>query len=338
MRPNRNGTFIFNHVVMLVGLVCLSAGGCGSPKPAAATSPVEKHNRIAVTNFPLYCVVKTICDQSGSPVKEIVYCGPSEGDDPHTWVPSVDQIRDLQNVDLIICNGPGAQFSKWIDKVTIDENKLVKTTDALDLEEFVIVKDYQLVHSHGPEGEHSHSWVVPQSWLSPRIARKQATLCFKRIVEEYGQNKSLDDGFAELQKNFDSLEARVEQIRDAQDDLVVASSSPEVSYLTRELAWEDRYLQWNEDTPPDAAKKSLAEMRGRFAKQNPDAAKSEAFFLWAGQKNESLSNFVGQSWKLSAGIDLIQTPLETLGGLGPKSYFERMASNLGAVGVAVQTE
>ena len=346
MRPNGTGVSCLSHATLLALICLLANGGCGSSGPdvqtkrddAPPTTQFGKNERIAVTNFPLFCVVKMICDQSESPVKEVVYCGPSKTDDPHTWVPSGDQIRDLQNVDLIVCNGPGAQFSTWIDKVTIDENKLLNTTDALDLEEFVVVKDYELVHSHGPEGEHSHSWVVSQSWLSPRIAREQATLCYGRIVNHFGPSKSFDEGFAQLQKSFDTLEAAVEKIKEVQSDVVVATSNPEASYLTRELGWEDRYLQWDKDTSPEDAKKSLAEMRDRFAKQNADAVETESLFLWVGPKNGSLSDFVEQEWEASLKIDLVETPLGSSSELDPQGYFSRMANNLEAIGAAVSSK
>ena len=228
--------FLHGSVVFFCLLFLIAMLGCDAKqKSGNANKDRALTQRIAVTNYPLYCIASSICRDTGGPVKEVIYIGPPKGVDPHGWIPSADQIRDLQNVDLIVCNGPGAVFANWMDKVTIDNGKLLKTTDAIKATEFVVVKDHQLVHSHGPEGEHSHSWVVPQSWLSPRIARKQATLCFDRLVEMYGPSPKLDNGFAEVQKKFDALEAAGEQIAKAYEDLIVASSTPEVQYLTLSL-------------------------------------------------------------------------------------------------------
>ena len=249
-------------------------------------------------------------------------------------MPSTEQVRDLQKVDLIVCNGPGAVFANWMDKVTIDESKLCKTTDAIKLTEFVLVKDYQLVHSHGPEGEHSHAWVVPQSWLSPRIARKQASRCFERIADVYGQSKELDDGFAELQSKFDGLESACEKLRTQEPKYVVASSTPDIQYLTRELGWDDRYLQWTESREQTVAEKELKELRARAIKKDPEALKTESTFLWSGDTIDELSPFVTAQWKSVAEIDLIDVPVAEKAD--PQGYFLRMAENLKRIGDAVE--
>lgn len=291
------------------------------------------HNRVAVANYPLYCMVSTICRDAGGPIEEVIYVGPPHGVDPHSWVPPADQIRDLQKVDLIICNGPGAVFATWMDKVTIDESKLCNTTDAVKSTEFVLVKDYQLVHSHGPEGEHSHAWVVPQSWLSPRIARKQAKLCYDRLVAVYGQSPKLDNGFAELQKKFDSLESAHEAIKNRSPNLVVASSTPDIQYLTRSLDWEDRYLQWKEHRDDGQAKEELTAMRARIATESK-VASMEKLFLWSGSPVESLSGFVDSQWSSTVTIDLINSPNKE--GLSPDGYFLRMTKNLKLLGISLE--
>ncbi len=291
------------------------------------------HNRVAVANYPLYCMVSTICRDAGGPIEEVIYVGPPHGVDPHSWVPPADQIRDLQKVDLIICNGPGAVFATWMDKVTIDESKLCNTTDAVKSTEFVLVKDYQLVHSHGPEGEHSHAWVVPQSWLSPRIARKQAKLCYDRLVAVYGQSPKLDNGFAELQKKFDSLESAHESIKNRSSNLVVASSTPDIQYLTRSLDWEDRYLQWKEHRDDGQAKEELTAMRARIATESK-VASMEKLFLWSGSPVESLSGFVDSQWSSTVTIDLINSPNKE--GLSPDGYFLRMTKNLKLLGISLE--
>ena len=208
----------------------------------------------------------------------------------------------------------------------------------MKLEEFVLVKDYQLVHSHGPEGEHSHAWVVPQSWLSPSIARQQAAFCHKKIVEEYGQNQSLEDGFAKLQKRFDELDTSVEALRELHSEFVVATSSPEISYLTRELGWGDRYLQLNEDSSEAAFERMLLEMQARSVKDAPgpnaEAEVSETLFLWAGQATETLRRCVEQQWEAAVEIDLIETASDN--DLDSNSYFERMAKNLKVIRAAIE--
>ena len=315
-------------------LVLVVFAGCDTKQKTGNSETETKiHQRVAVTNYSLYCMVSSICRDANGPVNEVIYVGPPSGTDAHAWMPPADQVRDLQKVDLIVCNGPGAVFANWMDKVTIDESKLCKTTDAIKLADFVVVTDHQLVHSHGPEGEHSHSWVVPQSWLSPRIARKQARLCYERLIEVYGESTQLDNGFAELQKKFDELEAVVEEIRNNHQGLVVASSTPDVQYLTRELGWTDRYLQWTESREIEQGKKELAEMRARVAKNDPEAPPTEKLFLWSSTRIDSLGAFADSQWPSSTTIDLVDAPEESISADG---YFERMATNLKRIGESLE--
>ena len=302
--------------------------GCSEHRPKAAKGDSnEQFGRIAVTNFPLYCFANRLCEDSDS-VKEVVYVGPGQGDDPHAWMPTADQIRDLQNVDLIVCNGPGAVFANWMEKVTVDDGKLCKTTDAIKLTEFVLVEDFQLVHSHGPEGEHSHTWVVPQSWLSPSIARKQATYCYKQLTSRYGQSKAMENSFAELQKEFDQLESLHEKLKLKSNAMTVATSTPDLQYMTRSLDWKDRYLHWNETREVDQARKEVSEMRDRYrARVGEESGFNEAkLFLWSGKKWDQLSPFVSESWQNECLIDLIDTPVGN--AEQSEEYFSRMKSNL----------
>lgn len=302
--------------------------GCSSnPEPDVVREAGQPFGRVAVTNFPLFCFVSRLCEGHEF-VNEVIYVGPGQKDDPHSWMPTGEQIRDLQKVDLVICNGPGAVFSNWMEKVTIDESKLCKTTNAVKLTEFVVVKDFQLVHSHGPEGEHSHSWVVPQSWLSPSIARKQAKYCFDQLTKLYGQTGTMDNSFADLQKEFDRLESKHETLKLKSGDLVVASSTPDLQYLTRSLGWNDRYLHWNEPRDIEQATKEISEMRERYQSatektSSPELAKQ---FLWSGKKWNQLSELVAQRWKKEVLIDLIDAPNGTLPKRG--DYFARMENNL----------
>ena len=321
--------------LLVIVLLCATVFvGCDQEQRTARTADAPTlHGRVAVTNYPLYCMVRKICVSEKDLIKEVVYVGPAAESDPHSWIPSADQIRDLQNVDLIVCNGPGAVFANWMDKVTIDESKLCKTTDAIKLTEFVLVKDYQLVHSHGPEGEHSHNWVVPQSWLSPRIARKQAKHCFDRLVKVYGQSSKLDDGFAELQKQFDELEAAHENVKARSPDLIVASSTPEIQYLTRSLGWSDRYLQWTEARDFEQAEKELTALRTRNAKPESNKVTTEKMFLWSGDAIKPLADFVASNWSQVVVVDLIDRPGSSTDS---DDYFNRMAENFRRLDAAIE--
>lgn len=324
---------MYQQFCLVLAMAIILAAGCDSDSPQKSdngSSQPTLNRRVAVTNFPLFCFVKQICDSKNDPSIEVVYVGPLQGDDPHSWTPAAEQIRDLQQVDLVIGNGPGAVFANWFSRVTLDESKLCNTTDAISLKEFVVVKDYQLVHSHGPEGEHSHAWVVAHSWLSPKIARKQATFCYQRIAETYGESKSLDDGFAQLSQQFDELETAAERLKLKLDDVVVTASTPEALFLTRALGCDDRYLTWSNS--PDESK--VAEATEQIGKLNErfgeaDVETKTRLLLWTTPPIGALDSIVNANWDATAEISRIDT-------FADKSYFEAMAANYDSIERAIQ--
>src|SRR5689334_18862228 len=81
------------------------------------------------------------------------------------------RIAALQDSDLIILNG--ATFSKWADKVTLPEARVVDTAAAFR-DKFIIVKN-AVTHSHGKQGEHSHDGTSFTTWIDFQQAILHAT-------------------------------------------------------------------------------------------------------------------------------------------------------------------
>jgi zinc transport system substrate-binding protein len=313
----------FTGLLILVGLL---VSGCTPDNRASLTDDATDaglRGRVAVTNYPLYCFVKQICaanadgNSNAGPVKQVVYIGPKAGDDPHSWTPTSDQVRDLQNVDLIVCNGPGAVFANWMSRVTLEESKICNTTDAVKLEEFVKATDYQLVHSHGPEGEHSHAWVVAHSWLSPSVARKQANFCVKKLTELYGESETFDNGHAGLVKRFDELESKLESVKASAEKVVLTASTPEILYLTKALGLPDRYLAWSESRGAEQAEQEIRELRRRSGLE--DGRKK--VLLWTTPPIPELKEVVKTQWDDVAEISRIDC-------YSDRDYFEEMLDNL----------
>ena len=89
--------------------------------------------------------------------------------DPAYWKPSADAIRDIQSCDLIILNG--AAYEPWAAQAALPRARTIDTTSAVKAQ---LIKVEGETHSHGPEGEHTHSTTASTTWLSPAIARAQA--------------------------------------------------------------------------------------------------------------------------------------------------------------------
>ena len=264
-RPLTPAAFTSALLALSTLLALLLVTGCRPVESNDAAPTLSRE--ITVTNFPLFAFTQQIVSecQSADPI-QVVYIGPGPGESVD-WSPSIAQIRQLQKSDVVIVNGPGAEFARWLTFVTIDDSKLCKSADTLGLDEFIVVKDFDVVHSHGPEGEHSHSWVVPNSWLDPSIARRQAKFIFDRLVATYPDDqKALEVGYRKLDSQFDPLFSSVDALREKVATLAnksVVTSDPRTKFLTRALGMEDNHLLWFESPDAESVANDLAALKKR---------------------------------------------------------------------------
>ena len=169
---------VFRNRILCIGLgvLCLAClhAGCDRPTNNVSPATADESNRVVAVSYPLQFLTQRIVGASmhqGKPI-EVEFPVPSNAD-PRKWRPDRDVIQRMQSSDLVVANGIGAQYASWLDTVSIPESRLCNSaTKGLAIREYVQVDDIRLVHSHGPEGEHSHPMMISQSWLDPAIAKK----------------------------------------------------------------------------------------------------------------------------------------------------------------------
>lgn len=93
----------------------------------------------------------------------------TEGGDPASWRPSIAEVAEVQAADLILLNGAG--YAPWTAKVSLPRSRTVDTARAF-ADRLIPVEG--VVHSHGPEGEHSHANTASITWLDFAQAAAQA--------------------------------------------------------------------------------------------------------------------------------------------------------------------
>ncbi|HMO14117.1 MAG TPA: metal ABC transporter substrate-binding protein [Pirellulaceae bacterium] len=168
------------------------------------------------------------------------------GQYPLHWYPRTEFIREMQRADLVICNGGGAQEAPWLNTVTVSPSKLVETINNIQLSDFLVVDDAP-THSHGPEGEHSHSGLIASTWLNPRVARDQAEYVYRRLVQRFPEHAArIELNRHQLIDKFKDLEARFAEIIDLRGK-VVLSSEPTFKYLFKSLGVEDKHYFWSQE-------------------------------------------------------------------------------------------
>ena len=232
-----------------IGFLMVASSGCDSPnetKPADTSSLHESlrpklTNKVAAVAYPLQYFTQRIAGDHLN-VEFPVGHSPSQPN----WQPPASAITVLQDADLIITNGPGAEYADWLSRVSLSPSKLVKSCINFASNDFVMVKDHKIVHQHGPEGEHSHPYMVAYSWLDPFVAEKQAKQILQRMCQTYPEWKDdFEANFATLQTDFHQLQSLLKESPEPQNAIVL-SINPQFKFLTRSAKIEDRHFLWFE--------------------------------------------------------------------------------------------
>ena len=221
--------------------------------------------RVVAVSYPLQYLTQRI---TGDAI-EVSFPVPADVD-PQSWRPDRESIGQMQSADLIIANGTGASYAKWLTTVTLPESRIRNTASrGLALADYIAIEDVQVVHSHGPEGEHSHPTMVARTWLDPAIAKKQAIYIADELKDVY---PDLADGFQsrlnKLVSELDELSELLEKI-DSKENRVVLSATPILKYFTRAAEVEDHHLIWFENPSAEQAKKDLEISFGQLQESRP---------------------------------------------------------------------
>lgn len=213
---------------------------CSSKKEATNDGSLTKPT-IAVVNYPLYYFAKSI---GGDHIT--VYLPDIEGD-PAFWKPEVQHITNFQNSELIFANGAG--YASWMEKVSLPSSKIINTSSSF--KDQWIASDQELVHSHGPEGDHSHKETAFTTWLNFRFASKQAAAIHEALTTLLPDKvEVLDKNFKLLEEKLMALNKRMQEISGKVDMQNLVASHPVYQYLEEEYGLKMISKHWEPDELP----------------------------------------------------------------------------------------
>lgn len=238
-----------NKRTLLFSFLAIILAGC---KPSAekaaetATAPTAVKSgkpQVLVANYPLQYFAQRI---AGDAV-EVRFLA-SKDEDPAFWQPDEAAITAFQNADLILMNG--ADYSKWADKVTLPESKVVDTSAAF-AKTFIEVRDAS-THSHGPGGAHSHNGIAFTTWIDFKQASMQAQAVGDALA---GLVPAAKDS---ITKNTEALKDELEAFDDRMSALSrrlvqhpLVASHPVYHYLARRYGMNVKSVLWEPDTVID---------------------------------------------------------------------------------------
>lgn len=234
----------------LLSLLLLAA--CGrEAAPSVASKPGGKP-QVLVANYPL----KYFAERIGGGAVDVFFSAPGD-EDPAFWQPDDAAIAQFQNADVILMNG--ATYSKWAEKVTLPQSKLVDTSAAFKAQYIEIKADS--THSHGPGGEHSHSGTAFTTWIDLTQAIQQAE-AVKTSLAKFAPDA--EKNFAALKSDLEALDARLVAVGKRIANAPLVASHPVYHYFARRYALNIQAVLWEPETVPDD--KAMEELKAILAK------------------------------------------------------------------------
>ena len=228
----------------------VALGGCqmntpSQSRPSQASAVSEKPDpfSVYVVNYPL----KYFAERLGGEHVEVVFPAPAEID-PAYWSPVAETVAAYQGADLILRHGAG--YAKWIERVSLPTSRLVDTSAAfaqryLPLEEAT-------VHSHGPEGEHSHQGTSFVTWLDPDLAIEHARSVTAALTKaKPKQSEAFQQAFQALEADWRAFDARLAAVAESLGSEPLIFSHPVYQYFERRYGLNGRSVYFEPEESPD---------------------------------------------------------------------------------------
>jgi zinc transport system substrate-binding protein len=131
----------------------------------------------------------------------------------HSWQPSISDMANVEEADIIVYNGAG--LDHWLEAdilpaINTAGKIIVDTTEGIKL----LKMGEGSVES---EEEHEHGMYDPHTWISPYIARQQAEKIYDALVEfDDGSSGYYESRWQALSDRLEELDMRyLEELGDA---------------------------------------------------------------------------------------------------------------------------
>ena len=229
-------------------------------------------------NYPLQYFAQRIAGDHA----EVVLPVPHDVD-PAFWKPDAAAIGDIQRADLILLNGAG--YAKWSSRVSLPRRKLVNTSAGFS--DRYIRSQGGITHSHGRDGEHSHTGTAFTTWLDFSLAAEQAGAvhdALSRLMPQHGD--LFTENYLALKRDLLDLDARLETLFSQVAGIPMIASHPVYQYLARRYSLNLKSVMWEPDAmPAETEWQGLAEMR----KAHP-----ASWMIWEGAPADDISRRLHQ--------------------------------------------
>ncbi len=240
-------------IFLLVGVT--ACGQSGDPvKQDQSATPVTEPS-VYTVNYPLAWAAGELAGNAA----EVVFPAPADID-PAFWEPELDAVAGYQAADVILLNGAG--YAKWVDRVSVPQNRVVDTSTAFS--DNLITVASSPVHSHGPEGEHSHGERAFTTWLDLAQFAQQVDATADALSDVLPErSEAIEAQHLALSAALKRWDMELQAIGEQLDGAPLLYSHPVYQYLQRRYGLNGVALHWEPDQTPD--ERDWAELDGTLA-------------------------------------------------------------------------
>jgi len=226
----------------------------------AAPVAAEQKLTVSVTNYPLSYFTERL---AGELLELNFPAGRGGAGDPAFWKPTLGQIVQMQQSDLIIING--ASYEKWLAAVSLPRSRILDTSAGF--KESLIYEQEQATHRHGPAGEHSHRGLAFTTWLDFELAVLQVNAIAKRLsVKLPGHKQAIARNLEALTADLGALHQQMEQLARKVGDQPLLVSHPVYQYLAKRYGLNIHSVHWEPEVmPPDSEWGALSKLLNTHA-------------------------------------------------------------------------
>ncbi len=238
-------TRLCNNGLRWGGLAMIGLAGSALSPPSAWAGVTESSPlKVVAANYPLAYFAERI---GGSRVS-VSLPAPAD-EDPAFWKPTAKAVGGMQQAELILLNG--ADYEKWLPRVTLSKFKLADTSAAFN-NAFIRIEN-AVTHSHGPGGTHAHEGIAFTTWLDFAQASKQAEAVAQAMVRKRPEFKTvMMDNLKLLQDDLAALDRQMQGLADARPGLPLLGSHPVYQYLARRYGLNLQSVHWEAGEMPSA--------------------------------------------------------------------------------------
>ena len=228
----------------LITAVLLAAACSPAEQPKSLASYAADSARLEIytVNYPLAWMAAELVDD----MAEVVF--PAPGDvDPAFWQPDVDTVLAYQQADLVLLNG--ANYARWLAKVSLPMHKLVDTSSAY--KERLLAIRASPVHSHGPAGKHSHGELAFTTWLDMDLARQQLRAIATALSQylPHAQAEIMTRAAA-VEQVLTRMDSQLSSLGQSLHSVPLLYSHPVYQYLQQRYQLNGKALHWEPDQEP----------------------------------------------------------------------------------------